>query len=158
MKQNKLRWIIAFLVFIILAESIVLFTLLTPSYAETKERSSVALDTNSKIHVQLYPEPACFQLNLSFLNLEEHTVRWNYGGTLEMWKNDDWYVLERTGRSNALPRVFIEPGKEEGAFYDWEDEYGELRPGKYRFIPNLTRIVDGAANQQIFIAVEFEIE
>lgn len=158
MKKKVLFSLIAVLIFIALAEGIALAVMLTPSYAEIGEASAITTATPNDLRMIFQTLPKQHKLKMQLDNYTDHTLRWDYGGTLEIWHRGNWHTLNKIFEHGDHPSVSVAPETFAGTFYDWEDEYGDLRPGKYRFIPNLTRIMDDAANARIFIAVEFEIE
>ena len=158
MKKHLLKVLLAAAVLIAVIEGIVLIVILTPSYAKIGEVSAITTAAPDNLRMTSQTIPAQNKLKMQLDNYSDHTLRWDYGGTLEIWHQNNWCTMNKFYDHGDHPSVSVPPKTFSGTFYDWEDEYGDLRPGKYRFIPNLTRIMDDAANERIFITVEFEIK
>ncbi len=158
MKKHWMKTLLAVLLLIVLAEGIALAVMLTPSYAEIGEASAITAASPNDLRMISQTLPKQHKLKMQLDNYTDHTIRWDYGGTLEIWHHGSWHTMNKLFEHGDHPSVSVAPETFSGTFYDWEDEYGDLRPGKYRFIPNLTRIMDDAANEPIYIAAEFAIK
>ena len=54
-----------------------------------------------------------------------------------------------------MPLMYLYPGESKDLEFNWVNTHGELAPGEYRIIKNVT--IETSSPEKIYVAAEFKI-
>ena len=89
-----------------------------------------------------------------FRNNSEYTVSYGTPYELEIKEKDEWHKINVEMFFN-MPLMYLYPGESKELEFNWVNTHGELAPGEYRIIKNVT--VETTSPEMIYVAAEFTI-
>ena len=89
-----------------------------------------------------------------FRNNSEYTVSYGTPYELEIKEDGQWHKIN-VEMFFTMPLMYLYPGESKDLEFNWINTHGELAPGEYRIIKNVT--VESASPEKIYVAAEFKI-
>lgn len=89
-----------------------------------------------------------------FRNNSDYNVSYGTPYELEIKQDGEWHSIN-VELFFTMPLMSLKPGESENIEYNWAESYGELAPGEYRLIKNIT--VEAPTPESFYVAAEFVI-
>lgn len=89
-----------------------------------------------------------------FRNDSEYTVSYGTPYELEIKEDGQWHKIN-VEMFFTMPLMYLYPGESKDLEFNWVNTHGELAPGEYRIIKNVT--IETSSPEKIYVAAEFKI-
>ena len=94
-----------------------------------------------------------------FENKSNQTLGYGESYHLEIKNGNSWHILKTIDDAVfIMPLYLLQSNESIELKIDWENFYGSLEPGEYRFIKNGYFVINNETSDTFYIGIEFTIE